>query len=111
MESPDEHPALRMRSEDHQGMYTSQGHQGQTYGGARSPQGQTSMKEFDDQFDSQLSMMSAGLGRLKDLGLGLESEVDAQNAQLNRIQGQVERADVTIQDQNRQMRGILGKKK
>ena len=53
--------------------------------------------------------MSLGLDRLKNLGLGLGEEIETQNSQIERITGKAERADVTIKDQNRQMKTILGK--
>ena len=53
--------------------------------------------------------MSAGLSRLKGLGLGLGQEIETQNTQIERITGKAERADVSIKDQNRQMKQILGK--
>jgi len=56
-----------------------------------------------------LAQMSDGVGRLKDLAVGLGGEISAQNDQLDRIAPKVERADTKIRDQNRQMRHILGK--
>ena len=55
--------------------------------------------------------MSDGLSRLKQLGLGLEQEITDQNAQLDRIDTQIDRADVNIRNQNDQMKVILGQKK
>ena len=52
-------------------------------------------------------MMSDGLGRLKGLAKGLGDEIETQNEQLDRIHGNVDRADIKLTDQNRQMRGIL----
>jgi len=51
--------------------------------------------------------MSAGMTRLKGLAQGLGSEIEAQNEQLDRINSSVDRADIKLKDQNRQMRGIL----
>ena len=56
-------------------------------------------------------MMSDGMSRLKDLALGLGDEIEAQNDQIDRINREVDTADVSIQDKNKQMRQILGIKK
>ena len=53
--------------------------------------------------------MSDGLARLRGLGLNLGTEIDTQNTQLERITGKAERADVTMKDQTRQMKKVLGK--
>ena len=53
--------------------------------------------------------MSLGIGRLKTLGAALGEEIDVQNKQVDRITTKAERADVTVKDQNRQMKTILGK--
>ncbi len=52
--------------------------------------------------------MSDGMSRLKGLALGLGDEIEAQNEQIDRINSKVDKADVSIQDKNRQMRQILG---
>ncbi len=54
--------------------------------------------------------MSDGMARLKLLAMGLGDEIESQSDQIDRITGQVDRADTTISHQNRQMRGILGVK-
>ena len=55
--------------------------------------------------------MSDGMSRLKGLALGLGDEIEAQNDQIDRINREVDTADVSIQDKNKQMRQILGIKK
>ena len=55
-------------------------------------------------------MMSDGMSRLKNLALGLGDEIETQNEQIDRINSKVDRADISIQDKNRQMRQILGVK-
>ena len=52
-------------------------------------------------------MMSQGMERLKGLAQGLGDEIQSQNEQLDRINTGVDRADIKIKDQNRQMRKIL----
>ena len=56
-------------------------------------------------------MMSDGMSRLKGLALGLGDEIEAQNDQIDRINREVDKADISIQDKNKQMRQILGIKK
>jgi len=53
--------------------------------------------------------MSSGLSNLKLLAKGLNTEIEAQNDQVDRIMPKVDRADTKIRDQNRQMKNILGK--
>ena len=53
--------------------------------------------------------MTTGMARLKGLAMGMGDEISAQNEQLDRINTKVDRADVRIRDQNRQMGRILGK--
>ena len=55
--------------------------------------------------------MSDGMSRLKGLALGLGDEIEAQNDQIDRINREVDKADISIQDKNKQMRHILGIKK
>ena len=52
-------------------------------------------------------LMSQGMTRLKGLAQGLGNEIEAQNEQLDRINAGVDRADIKLKDQNRQMRKIL----
>lgn len=54
--------------------------------------------------------MSDGLGRLKGLAQGLGEEIEQQNAQLDRINPKVQQADMLLDNQNKQMYKILGKK-
>ena len=56
-------------------------------------------------------MMSDGMSRLKGLAIGLGDEIEAQNDQIDRINREVDKADISIQDKNKQMRQILGIKK
>ena len=53
--------------------------------------------------------MSSGLSRLKGLAMGLGTEMDKQNEQLDRLDAKSERANIIIKDQNRQMGQILKK--
>lgn len=51
--------------------------------------------------------MSAGMARLKELSLGLGDEIHAQNEQLDRVKGKVDKADVGVRNQNDQIKKIL----
>ncbi|CAG2162170.1 unnamed protein product [Oppiella nova] len=62
---------------------------------------------MDHKLDQNLSEIDLGLGRLKNLALGLGSEIEEQNQSLDRITGKAERAEDTLQHQNRQMKRIL----
>lgn len=67
-------------------------------------------KEYEANLDRNLDMMSGGMNRLKMLATGLGEEIEAQNDQIeNRIMIKVDKSDIKIRDQNRQMRQILGK--
>ena len=75
------------------------------------PKPQTNYKsrsrQIDQQLDQNLSELDLGLGRLKNLAIGLGSEIEDQNQTLDRITGKAERAEDTLQHQNRQMKRIL----
>lgn len=62
---------------------------------------------FDKQLDDNLLEIGAGVGRLKELALGLGSEIDSQNKLLDRIGSKADRSQDTIANQNRQMKRIL----
>lgn len=66
-------------------------------------------KQVDKILDDNLSDLSMGLGRLKNLALGLGSEIESQDEMLNRIMQKEERAEETMGWQNRQMKQILKK--
>lgn len=61
----------------------------------------------DQRLDSNLDELNLGLGRLKNLAVGLGDEIKEQNDTLDRLTGKVERADITLRNQNRQMNKIL----
>lgn len=65
--------------------------------------------QVDKQLDENLSELGLGLGRLKNLALGLGNEIESQNEMLDGITNKAERADFTIGHQNRQMKHILKK--
>lgn len=59
--------------------------------------------------EQNLDMMAGGLSRLKGLAMEMGNEIEEQNLQLDRINNKVDIADNLIQDQNKQLRGILRK--
>jgi len=57
--------------------------------------------------DENLDLMSEGLGRLKNLAVGLNEEIDAQNDLLDRINDKVMDTDDTLWHQQKQIKRIL----
>lgn len=66
-------------------------------------------KEIEKALDNNLDELGLGLGRLKNLAIGLGSEIEEQNDMIERIMSKEERAEETMSYQNRQMRQILKK--
>ncbi len=50
--------------------------------------------------------MSLGLGRLKNLGLGLQSEIDDQDVSLDALLNKVDTMDGKISSTNRQLKNL-----
>jgi len=57
--------------------------------------------------DENLDLMTEGLGRLKNLAVGLNQEIDAQNDLLDRINDKVMDTDDTLWHQQKQIKRIL----
>lgn len=76
---------------------------------ARSSSPASRSKDVDKILDDNLSDLGLGLSRLKNLALGLGTEIESQDEMLNRIMQKEERAEETMGYQNRQMRQILKK--
>jgi synaptosomal-associated protein 29 len=53
--------------------------------------------------------MCDSLSRLKGLASGLGSEIESQNEMVDRITGKTEKADLTLDRQNRDMKRLLKK--
>lgn len=66
-------------------------------------------QEIEKALDSNLGELSLGLGRLKNLAMGLGTEIETQNDMIERIMTKEERAEETLGYQNRQMKQILKK--
>ncbi|XP_064779597.1 synaptosomal-associated protein 29 isoform X1 [Oncorhynchus masou masou] len=56
--------------------------------------------------DNNLDEMSLGLGRLKDLGLGLQSEIENQDTSLDNLLGKVDKLDLKINNTNQQIKNL-----
>ena len=69
----------------------------------------TAKSDFDKQLESNLGELDLGLGRLKHLAIGLGNEIEQQNEMLDKIMTKEERAEETMNYQNRQMKQILKK--
>ena len=64
---------------------------------------------MESQLEDNLSGLSLGLGRLKNLALGLGQEISDQNEFLDKITSKSERVDDTIKLQNKQLQKHLAK--
>lgn len=51
--------------------------------------------------------MSTGLGRLKNLALGLQTEIDDQDEVLNRLTGKVDTLDINIKSTDKRIKEEL----
>ncbi|XP_018399883.1 PREDICTED: synaptosomal-associated protein 29 [Cyphomyrmex costatus] len=59
--------------------------------------------------EQNLSEMSGSLARLKHLAIGLSEEIDSQNDLIDNITDKTEKADITLQQQNKDMLHLLKK--
>lgn len=57
-------------------------------------------------FANVLDEMCVGLGRLKNLGLGLQSEIDAQDDSIDALLNKVDKMDTKIHNTNQQMKKL-----
>lgn len=64
------------------------------------------LRDAHQQLDKNLDEMSLGLGRLKHLGLGLQSEIDDQDVSLDRLLNKVDTMDGKIGSTNRQLKNL-----
>lgn len=59
--------------------------------------------------EQNLNEMSGSLARLKNLAIGLSEEIDSQNDLIDNITDKTERADILLQQQNKDMLHLLKK--
>lgn len=57
-------------------------------------------------FVNVLDEMCVGLGRLKNLGLGLQSEIDGQDDSIDALLNKVDKMDTKIHNTNQQMKKL-----
>ncbi|KAA0714463.1 Synaptosomal-associated protein 29 [Triplophysa tibetana] len=66
----------------------------------------TQLRTAHQQLDQNLDEMSLGLGRLKNLGLGLQSEIENQDVSLDRLLNKVDSMDGKISSTNQQLKNL-----
>lgn len=59
-----------------------------------------------DVFVNQTDEMCGGLSRLKNLGLGLQSEIENQDDSIDSLLNKVDKMDVKIRNTNQQMKNL-----
>lgn len=64
------------------------------------------LKEAHQTLDNNLDEMSEGLSRLKNLGLGLQSEIEDQDDSINSLLNKVDKMDVKIHNTNQQIKKL-----
>lgn len=64
------------------------------------------LKEAHQTLDRNLDDMCDGLSRLKNLGLGLQSEIDAQDDSIGALLNKVDKMDMKISNTNQQMKKL-----
>lgn len=75
----------------------------------KTPNTTTKKKDFNNQLDDHLLDMQSGIGRLKDLALGLGKEISEQNETLDVITNKADKTNTTLKVQNKAMLKQLGK--
>jgi synaptosomal-associated protein 29 len=93
-----------------QASYINQGQSTKQYGNINNTTTKTVSDEFENQLDEDLELISHGLDNLKNLATNLGEEVQSQNELLDHIGTKMEKVDVKIDSQNREVSQLLGKK-
>uniref|UniRef100_A0A1I8IBJ8 t-SNARE coiled-coil homology domain-containing protein n=1 Tax=Macrostomum lignano TaxID=282301 RepID=A0A1I8IBJ8_9PLAT len=70
-------------------------------------QRQQPQTSYDRAFSENLGEMEHGMGRLKQLAMGLGGEIDRQNSQLERMSVKTDKTNAKMDEQNTQMNRIL----
>ncbi|XP_026542472.1 synaptosomal-associated protein 29 [Notechis scutatus] len=65
------------------------------------------LRAYHQKIDSNLDDMSSGLGRLKNLALGLQTEIDDQDEILHRLTGKVDTLDINIKSTDKRIKEEL----
>nr|XP_056715609.1 synaptosomal-associated protein 29 [Euleptes europaea] len=64
------------------------------------------LRSYHQKIDSNLGEMSSGLGRLKNLALGLQSEIEDQDEILDRLTTKVDHLDINIKSTDKKVRQL-----
>lgn len=64
------------------------------------------LRACHQRIDSNLDELSVGLGRLKDIALGIQTEIDEQDDILDRLTSKVDKLDVSITSTERKVRQL-----
>ncbi|KAM4710007.1 synaptosomal-associated protein 29 isoform 1-T2 [Discoglossus pictus] len=65
------------------------------------------LKNYHQKIDNNLDEMSQGLGRLKNLAMGLQTEIDEQDDVLGRLTGKVDNLDLNIKTTDKRIKEQL----
>ncbi|XP_070618932.1 synaptosomal-associated protein 29 [Erythrolamprus reginae] len=65
------------------------------------------LRTYHQKIDNNLDEMSTGLGRLKNLALGLQTEIDEQDEILDRLTGKVDTLDINIKSTDKRIKEEL----
>ncbi|XP_068099067.1 synaptosomal-associated protein 29 [Hyperolius riggenbachi] len=65
------------------------------------------LQDYHQKIDNNLDDMSLGLGRLKNLALGLQTEIDEQDDIIGRLSGKVDNLDLNIKTTDKRIREEL----
>ncbi|XP_037353824.1 synaptosomal-associated protein 29 [Talpa occidentalis] len=66
----------------------------------------TYLRAYHQKIDSNLDELSMGLGRLKDIALGMQTEIEEQDDILDRLTNKVDKLDVNIKSTERKVRQL-----
>nr|7BV6_D Chain D, Synaptosomal-associated protein 29 [Homo sapiens]7BV6_H Chain H, Synaptosomal-associated protein 29 [Homo sapiens]7BV6_L Chain L, Synaptosomal-associated protein 29 [Homo sapiens]7BV6_P Chain P, Synaptosomal-associated protein 29 [Homo sapiens]7BV6_T Chain T, Synaptosomal-associated protein 29 [Homo sapiens]7BV6_X Chain X, Synaptosomal-associated protein 29 [Homo sapiens] len=64
------------------------------------------LRAYHQKIDSNLDELSMGLGRLKDIALGMQTEIEEQDDILDRLTTKVDKLDVNIKSTERKVRQL-----
>uniref|UniRef100_A0A7E4VBK9 t-SNARE coiled-coil homology domain-containing protein n=1 Tax=Panagrellus redivivus TaxID=6233 RepID=A0A7E4VBK9_PANRE len=68
----------------------------------------TKLESVNNEIEENVSLMSSKLGRLRELGMALGSEIHSQNELLDRIQTKTDRNEAIVRAQDGQIKKMLG---
>lgn len=66
----------------------------------------SSLRAYHQKIDSNLDELSMGLGRLKDIALGMQTEIEEQDDILDRLTTKVDKLDVNIKSTEKKVRQL-----